>query len=256
MTEIQKQFRLLIITTNVILLLSLFSITITTFAYGIGKMTYLYLVLYPLLLLSTILIIAKLHLGIIFTLFISLIYCFLLTNDVGYYFIFNSSNYALFWFLVFPYLLSITTIPLTTVYLGDKFKFKNSLIIISLIICFCFIIYPILERYNKEYTETIFIDAEINESGLITLNCKPSFGDSRNFVLTNNSNEFQNQIKKYGEHYQGNYFLSNTIVMTNYSFDKLISITIIEFNNHKINSELTWKIDEIKGETDFLTPYN
>ncbi len=256
MTITQKQLRLIIIAINVLLLLSLYSITITTFAYGYGEMTYLYLVLYPLFLVSTILVIAKVRLGIILTFFTSIIYCFLLTTEVGRYFVFNSNNYVLFWILALPYLLFLITIPLTTTYLSDKIKFKNLLIIASFIISLCFIIYPIFDRYDKKYTNNIFVDAEINEIGLITLNCKPSFGDSRNFVLTNNSNEFQNQIKKYGEHYQGSYFLSNTIIRTNYKFDRLISITIIEFNNHKINSELTWKIDKIKGETDFLTPHN
>jgi hypothetical protein len=256
MTKIQTQLRLIIITLNVILLLSLFSITITTFAYGIGKMTYLYLALYPLLVIATILAVAKLRLGFIFTLFISLIYCFLLTNDVGYYFIFNLNNYALFWVIALPYFLSTTIISLTTIYLSEKFKLKKSLIIVSLIICSCFIIYPILDRYEKEYTDTIFVNAEINKSGFITLNCKPGFADSRFFVVTNNSNELQNQIKKYGEYYQGGYFLSNTVVSTYYKFDKLISVTIVKINNNKLNPEFTWKTDKIKGETDFLTPHN
>lgn len=256
MTKSQKQIRLIIITTNVILLVSLFSITITTFAYGIGEMTYLYLTLYPLLFIATILAIAKLRIGLIFTLIISLIYCFLLTNNVGYYFIFNSRNHVLFWIIALPYFLSISIIPLTTIYLSDRVKFNNFLIIVSFIISLCFIIYPILDRYEKDYTNTIFIDAEINKGGLITLNCKPGFADSRNFIVTNNSNELQKQIKKFGEYYQGSYFLSNTIVRTHYKFDKLISVTIVEINNNKLIPELTWKTKKIKGETDFLTPHN
>ncbi len=256
MTKIQKQLRLIIITANIILFLNLFSITITTFAYGIGKMTYLYLALYPLLGIATILAIVKLRLGFVFTLFISLIYCFLLTNNVGHYFVFNSSNYVLFWIIVLPYFLSISIIPLTIAYLSNKLKSKNLIIIVSLIICFSFIIYPIIDRYNKEYTDTIFIDAEINKSGFTILNCKPGFADSRNFVLTNNSNELQKQIKKYGEYYQGSYFLSNTTIRTHYKFDKLISVTIVEINNNKLNPELTWRTNKIKGETDFLTPHN
>lgn len=256
MTEIQKQLRFIIITANIILLLSLFSITITTFAYGIEKMAYLQLALYPLLVIATILAFAKLRLGFILTLFISLIYCFLLTNDVGHYFVFNSSNYVLFWIIVLPYFLSISIIPLATIYLSKKFNLKNPLIPISLIICSSFIIYPVLDRYEKEYTDTIFVDAEINKSGFITLNCKPSFADSRIFVVTNNSNELQNQIKKYGEYYQGSYFLSNTVVRTYYKFDQLISVTIVKINNNKLNPEFTWETDKIKGKTDFLTPHN
>lgn len=256
MIKIQKQLRLIIITANIILFLSLFSITITTFTYGIGKMTYLYLALYPLLGIATILAIAKLRLGFVFTLFISLIYCFLLTNDVGHYFVFNSSNYVLFWIIALPYFLSISIIPLATIYLSGKSKSKKLLITISLIISSLFVIYPILDRYEKEYTNTIFIEAEITKSGFTTLNCKPGFADSRNFVVINNSNELQNQIKKYGEYYQGSYFLSNTVVRTFYKFDQLISVTIVKINNNKLNSEFTWKTDKIKGETDFLSPHN
>lgn len=253
MTELQKQRKLIIII-NVISLLCLLSITITNFAYGIGKSYYLFLILYPLFLVSTILIIAKVRFGIILTLLISIIYCVLLSNEVGRYFVFNSTNY-LFWVLVLPYLLFLITIPLTTDYLIGKIKFKNFAILISLITSFVFIIYPVFDRYNKTYTKNIFVDAEINKSGQIKLNCKPGFGDSRVFVLINNSNEFQNQIKKQGEYNQGSYFITNAIFKTNYRFSKLKSITITKINGIKVNPELTWKVDNINGDTDFLIPY-
>jgi hypothetical protein len=97
------QLWLAIILTSIVGLLSFFSITITTFAYGVGDFTLLYLLLYPTILISAILIIAKVRFGFFLTLFTASTYSVLLTNEVGKYLIFNFSNYVLFWVLLLPY---------------------------------------------------------------------------------------------------------------------------------------------------------
>ncbi len=256
MKEVQKQLRLVIITTNVILLLILFFITISAFAYGIGKVTYLYLILYPLFIVSTILIIVKLRLGTVLSFLIAIFYCVLLTNEVGRYFVFNFHNFILFWVLALPYLLFLILIPLTIIYLMDGKKYKNLFVLTSLIISFGFIIYPIFDRLDKKYEDNIYIEVKISKAGKIILYCRPSFGDSRNFILINNSNEFENQIKKYGEYYQGTFYLKNTIVTTNFRFNQLKSLTITKINDKVLIPELIWKKEQILGDTEFLTPHN
>ena len=228
--------------------------TVTTFAWGVGDTTFLYLLLYPTFLLSTILIIAKVRLGYFLTLLTALTYAILLTNGVGKYLIFDFHNNVLFWVLLLPYLTFLTLIPLTVIFLTANFKFAKSLKLTSIILALGLFIFSIADRFNKDYSDNIFVDAEINKRGQITLNCKPGFADSRTFIVTTKMNGIEQQIIKYGEFYQGSYFLQNTRIEKNFRFSKLQSITMTKIGDHKISPQLTWTTNEIKGNTDFLQP--
>ena len=81
-TKKLRQLRLTVILTGIVGLLSFFSMTITTFAWGVGDTTLVYLLLYPTFLLSTILVIAKIRLGYFLTLLTALTYSILLTSEV------------------------------------------------------------------------------------------------------------------------------------------------------------------------------
>jgi len=148
----------------------------------------------------------------------------------------------------------LTLIPLTTIYLTKNLKQKKIFKISSIILVIGIFIFSIADRQNKNYYDNIFIDAKINAHGQIILNCKPGFGDSRVFIITTKSKGLEEQIKKYGEYYQGSYFLQNTTICKNFNFTKLKSITIRKFGDHKLNPELTWTKSELNGETDFLKP--
>lgn len=254
MTENQNRLSFAMIVINFISIIFLFSISITTFVYGNGQFTLLYLILYPLFLVSTILIIAKLQIGIILSLLISIIYCCLLTPEIGRYFVFEKGGTAYFWGIVFPYFLLLIIIALAISYFAEKSKFKNKIRLASILFSSSFLFFSIIERFDKNYSDNIFIDAEIDKNVNIKLICRPSFGDSDNFILTNNSSKLSNQIKNYGKYYQGSYFLSNTILVKNYRFKKLKSITITEINHRKIYPKITWKAEDIKGNIDFLEP--
>lgn len=249
-----RQLRLAIILTSIIGLLSFFSITITTFAYGVGENILFYLLLYPTLIFSTILIIAKVRLGYFLTFLIALIYSILLTNEVGKYLIFNFHNYILLWFLLLPYLTALTLIPLTANYLTINTKYVKTVKLTSFCFAIGIFIYSIVDRFDKDYSDYIFIDAKINRQGKITLNCNPHFGDSRTFIIRTSLKGAEDQIKKYGDYYQGSYFLENTKIIKNFHFSKLQSITITQIGDHKISPQLTWTINEIEGNVDFLQP--
>ena len=229
-----RKLRLTIILTSIVGLLSFFSMTVMTFAWGVGDTTLFYLLLYPTFLLSTILIIAKVRVGYYLTLLTALTYSILLTSEVGKYLIFNFHNDVLFWVLLLPYLTFLALIPLTAIYLTDNNKFAKT--------------------FNKDYSDIIFVDAEISEQGHITLNCKPGFADSRTFIVTNDLKEIEEQIKKYGEFYQGSYFLQNTKIKKNFRFSKLQSITLTKIGDNIISPQLTWTTKEIKGDVNFLQP--
>lgn len=124
----------------------------------------------------------------------------------------------------------------------------------SIFLAIGILIFSISYRFNKDYSDSIFVDAEINEQGQITLNCKPGFADSRTFIVTTNLKEIEEQIKKHGEYYQGSYFLQNTKIKKNFRFSKLQSITLTKIGDNKISPELTWTTKEIKGDIEFLQP--
>jgi hypothetical protein len=249
-----RQLRLSIILTSIVGLLSFFSMTATTFSWGVGDTTLLYLLLYPTLLLSTILIIAKVRLGYILTLLTALSYSILLTSEVGKYLIFNFHNYVLFWVLLLPYLTFLALIPLTAIFLTADNKFAKTIKLTTTLLAIGIFIYSIADRFNKDYSDSIFVDAEINAQGQITLNCKPGFADSRTFIVTTNLKEIEEQIKKYGELYQGSYFLHNTKIKKNFRFSKLQSITLTKIGDNIISPKLTWTTREIKDDVDFLHP--
>ena len=253
-TKKLRQLRLTIILTSIIGLLSFFSMTVTTFAWGVGDNTLLYLLLYPTFLLSTILIIAKVRIGYYLTLVTALTYSILLTSEVGKYLIFNFHNNVLFWVLLLPYLTFLALIPLTAIFLTVSNKFAKTIKPITILLAIGIFIFSIAERFNNDYSDSFFVDAEINSLGQVTLNCKPGFADTRTFVVTTNQKGFDEQIKKYGEFYQGSYFLQNTKIKKNFRFSKLQSVTLTKIGDNKVLPELTWTTEKIKGDVDFLRP--
>jgi hypothetical protein len=251
--EIGK-IRFAIILTSFVGVLSSFYFTLTTFAYGIGDNTIPILLLYPTFILSTILIITNIRIGYFLTLLVSLTYLCLLTNEVGYYIVFNFHNAVLLAVLLLPYITFLALIPLTTKYLTHNLKQQKLFQLGSIILSIGFFIFAIVDRQNKTYYGTIFIDAEIADNGEIILNCKPAFGDSRAFIIKTKSVELEDQIKKYGEFHQASYFLQNTSISKNFRFKELKSITIIQFGDNKLEKRLTWTKNELIGNTDFLQP--
>ena len=249
-----RKLRVTIIIMSIVAIISLLSMTLTVFAWGIGKNVYFFLILYLALLISIILIIAKTRVGYLLTLAVCLSYAILLTNDVGEFLVFNFKNYVLFLVLLLPYLSVLILIPLTITYLTFRIKNGKWIRRTAIVLALCFLIYPIADRYNKDYSDSIFIDAEIRKEGQIILNCKPSFADSRIFVLSTNSKKLEEQIKAHGEFYQGSYFLPNTQIIKNFQFNTLKSITLKEVGDNKLTPELTWTANEIKGDVDFLQP--
>lgn len=251
--DIRKRQRLAIKTVSGIGLLSLFSLTMTVFAWGVGDKTLYYLLLYPALLITTILLIANIRFAYFVIILFALIYPALLNREIGELFVFDSNNIILYFVLALPYFILLTLVPLTTSYLTSSSKYHRLFVAIAVIIAISFPTFAIAERFDMDYSDYVFIDAEINDKGHVTLNCKPGFVDTRTFIVTTNSLKIANQIKKYGEYYQGSYFLHTTI-RKNFRFSNLKSITLMEIDNKKIVPKLTWTIDEIKGDISFLKP--
>jgi hypothetical protein len=254
LTDIQKRQRLAIKIVSIIGLLSLFSMTMTVYAWGTGDATIYYLLLYPALIITTILLIANVR----FAFFLIIIFCFIyvtiLNSEIGKLFVFDRHNNILYLVLALPYFTLLTLIPLTTSFLTGTSKHKKILVSIAIIIAIGFPTFAIAERYNMNYSDNIFIDAEISSQGQVTLNCKPGFGDTRTFIVKSNSSKIADQIKRYGEYYQGSYFLQNTAVKKNFNFSTLKSVTLLQIDNNKIDPELTWTTKEIKGDISFLKP--
>ncbi len=125
-----------------------------------------------------------------------------MTSEVGKYFIFDFHNNVLFWVLLLPYLTFLTLVPLTTTYLTNNFSFAKAFKLTSIIISVGIFTFSIADRFDKDYSDNIFVDAEINQQGQVILNCKPGFADTRTFIVTTNLKEIADKIKKYGEYYQ------------------------------------------------------
>ena len=192
--------------------------------------------------------------GYFLTLLIAFTYAILLTSEVGKYLIFNFHNNILFWVLLLPYFTFLALIPLTAIFLTKNFKLAKTIKLTSIILVIGLFIYSIADRFNKDYSDSIFVDAEISVQGQITFNCKPGFADSRTFIVTAHLKKIEEQVKKYGEFYQGSYFLQNMKIKKNFRFSKLQSITLTKIGDNIISPQLTWTTKEIKGDVEFLQP--
>ena len=251
MTDIQKRQRLAIKIISTIALLSLFSWTMTALAWGTADKTIYFLLLYPVLFIMTILIMANKRFAYFAIILIAIIYVILLNRDVGEFLVFNRYNNVLYLVLALPYFALLTLVPLTTSYLSATAKYNKLFVTIALMIALGFPAFAIGERYNMDYMSYAFIDAEISSQGNVKLNCKPGFADSRTFIVTTNSARVADQIKKYGEYYQGSYFLHTTIKKT-FRFNNLKSVTLIKIDSNYLVPALTWTKNEIKGDISFL----
>ena len=253
-TDIQKRQRLAIKVVSIVGLLSLFSLTMTVFGWGSGEATIYYLLLYPALLITTILLIANVRFAYFLMILFGFAYAILLNREIGKFFVFDSHNSILYLVLALPYFILLSLVPLTTSYLTANSKSKKIFVTTAIMIAISFPTFSIAERFNMNYSDNIFIDAVISELGQVTFNCKPSFADTRTFIMTTNSSQIADQIKKYGEYYKGSYFLHNAAIEKNYRFSKLKSVTLIKVDNNKIIPKMAWTTDEIKGDVSFLKP--
>ena len=252
--NISRQLRTWTLIISVLSVLSLFSVTMTTLAWGTGDTTILFLLLYPALIISTILVIAKRRFGYILTLGIAISYAVLLTTHVGQFFIFDFNNSVLLLVLVLPYLAVLALIPLTTAFLFDRHKKGKTVIVASLIIALCIPLFSIAERANMDYRDSIFAEFTTDSSGVIKVTCKPQPSDTRIFYLTSSSKELADVAKTEGTFLLDYYYVANTIIEKNCRFRKLQLLTIKKLNNKELRQPLTWKVDEIKGDISFLEP--
>jgi glucan phosphoethanolaminetransferase (alkaline phosphatase superfamily) len=250
----QSQMRLAIIAFLIIGLISFLSQTVTVLAYGVGESPFLYLLLYLLLFVSLILVFAKVKIGYFLTLFTSVGYSILLTDEVGKFLTFDSSNSILILVLLVPFLTFLLLIPLSITYLTSKTHYKIYWQSASVLFAVGFFIFIFFDRMDKNYSRMVFLDAKLENNGAVQLKVKPGFADSREFYLKTNSKELEELIREKGEFIQGSYFFTNTRIEMNFNFDELRSVTITELNKESELPDLTWKVDEINGDYEFIRP--
>ena len=224
----------------------------TVFAWGTGDSTINYLLFYPTLLLSTILTIAKIRFGFVLTLVLSICYIVLLTPEIGEYIIFKLDNIALFGVLFIPYLTFLVLAPLTVKYLTSNLKQGQLITKLSIALSFGFILFAVFDRYDKDYRDNIFIELTLTDGNEAKLVCKPGFADSRQFKLSTDSKDLIETAKKRGDFLHGSYLISNVGIRKRFKFDKLVSVTITDFNGANLKSELTWEKDKLDGDISFL----
>lgn len=251
---IPKRLRWIITVTVVLAWLSSYYFTITVFAWGAGAYTWLYLILYPLLLVASILIIANVRLGYILSVISALSYSFLLTSQVGEYYLYKSGSPILLLVIVLPYILFLILIPLCVLLLTVNVKAKRIIVYCSILVTLNIPIYSIVDRYNRDYTESLFADIELKKDGTMLITCKPGFADSRYFVVNSDSQELYKVVKMHGELYQGSYFVMDLTVTKHFNFRQFDSISIRQVNKYKLKSTLTWNKGELKGDSSFLLP--
>lgn len=145
-TEQNSALRTAILIININALLGAFPLTIATLNYLISNNLILIILLFPTLIISTILIILRIRIGYWLTLLASLLYAFIFSNKVARY-LGIDFQYLDLLFLLIPYLTYLSLIFLTTTYLTTTSKKSKILNWISVIVIIGFLIYPVI--WNK-----------------------------------------------------------------------------------------------------------
>lgn len=193
---------LAIIALSIVGILSITPVTITVFAYGLGYSGYIFTFAYLFLITSTFLIIAKTQLGYYLVPIVSFTYIYQLIGEVEHFLIFESTNYSLAGTLLLPYLVFLALILLCVIYLTTHLKYRRFYISTSLVVIMGILLYPLVDGFNKNYYDNVFIMAEFTDQN-IELNVKPGFADSRSFTIVTSDKEIGKQIIEYGEYHQG-----------------------------------------------------
>ena len=105
--------------------LALCPITITTFAYGMGSYTWVYMILYPTLLLAIFLLIRKVELGYYIVYVTVLIYAVLFLEDVEKYLVFDIRSESLMYVLFLPFIGALLLLALIPAYIVRLKKFSK-----------------------------------------------------------------------------------------------------------------------------------
>ena len=187
------------------------------------------------------------------TLILSICYLVLLTPEIGEYLIFKLDNFALFGVLFIPYLTFLILTPLTIKYLTLNSKQGQLIFRLSIVLSFSFFLYAVLDRYDKDYRDNIFIELTLTDESKAELICRPGFADTRKFKINTDSKDLIETAKKQGDFLQGSYLLSNVGITKRFKFDKLVSVTITDLDGADLKDDLTWEKSKLDGDISFLS---
>lgn len=204
------------------------------------------------LLISTILIFAKIRAGYFLLLFISLVWAIQLTDYFGWFITFGTSRTALIFLLLIPFCTFLLLIPLVTKFLAWNNSFGNIFLTISILTTVSFPVYAVIDRMNRDYMKSVFAEFKVQDDGSILIICKPQPSDTREFYLKTESKELIPKIKESGTFLHDYYYVSNTLLKVNFNFHKLESISLVKLEDKKIQPEINWAKEEIEGNTSFL----
>jgi len=251
-----KNAKLIIITISIIMLIALFPISITAFAYGMGSytVTWLYMGLYPTLIVAIFLAIRNVNLGYYLLYFTALTYSILFLKDVEKYLMFDIRSESLLYVLFLPFIGTVALLALIPHYLLRAKKFSKYVTYTAILLAGFILLLPIISSFDGQYTHHLFIDAEITVQGKVILECRPHFGDSRSFILVSESPELAEAIKKHAEYFKGSYFIHDAVFQSNYRFEKLQSVELLKIGSKRLVNNYSWTTDKLQGTTAFLIP--
>ncbi|WP_316814053.1 hypothetical protein [Pedobacter heparinus] len=248
-----KRLRWLILIVGVLALISSTSFTLTMAAWGMGNKTYIYLALYPLLIVALTLVAFNVKVGYLTTCFIACSYIVLLSGSVIEYVLYNIKNLVLIPIVVLPFLLYLILVPLTIRMLMWRSNNRKLVYRLSVTIVMMFTVYICSGMIYNKADCNLYADATIKSDGTIRIVCKPGFGDAREFYITSKSRELVKMFKDKGELYQGTWNADvqgvGTVVM-----GRLQTFTITHINEIELKSPLEWNAGQLIGDTTFILP--
>lgn len=235
-------------------LASSLSLTMTAFAWGTGQETIFFMLFSPLFLFTLVIVMIKVRFSYQFALLFSVCYAILLTRDIGEFLVFRLANTTLIWVLLLPYIACLSIIIFATCLLTKKFRYSKSIIAATILMVCSLPIISIAERWDMAYSDSIYMDFEIQENGNLKIEGRPGFADSRHFRVSMHSDSLTKAVMAYGEFFHGSYVVTDVKIKKNYRFSDFRTLSIESLGQHKLDFKVSWTSDELEGDTSFLQP--
>ena len=221
----------------------------TAMAWSINPTEMLYIPLWILTIVGLILFLGTKKTGKYSVIFVAFLWLLQLSKTLGWFLTFEPDNLALWGIIALPTLVSILIVFYGIDYILENQK-KKGIVIKGIAILIPIV--GLLSFANKTYNRNVFSEFYNIENTEYKAVFKPQPSDTRQFEIEISSLELRNLVKDRATFIADHHYFPNAKFKINMTFSKINEIELYQVSEYKLKQPIKWKIEELKGETEFL----
>ncbi len=221
----------------------------TAMAWSINPTEMLYIPLWILTIVGLILFLGTKKTGKYSVIFVAFLWLLQLSKTLGWFLTFEPDNLALWGIIALPTLVSILIVFYGIDYILENQK-KKGIVIKGIAILIPIV--GLLSFANKTYNRNVFSEFYNIENKEYKAVFKPQPSDTRQFEIEISSLELRNLVKDRATFIADHHYFPNAKFKINMTFSKINEIELYQVSEYKLKQPIKWKIEELKGETEFL----